>query len=397
METTMSDRIYIDASYKSLNKYTEELCGDRVEILRTKDRALVVLSDGLGSGVKANILSTLTSKIISTMISNGATLEDTVDTIVHTLPVCQVRKMAYSTFSILQIEYATHEAYLVEFDSPSCIFIRDGQVMQLNYEDRVIAGKNIREVRFKVQVDDVLALLSDGVIYAGIGGLLNLGWDWDNVSAYMASHVDTEKTSARLTTLLCEACDDLYEHCPGDDTTVATVRIIPEQEVSLFSGPPKNRADDDRLVVDFMATEGQKIVCGGSSANLLCRVLDREIVTQLDYVNPDVPPIATIEGIDLVTEGVLTLRRTAEIVRAFLDNPTDRTVLDQIDENHGAAMIAKILLEECTHLHLFIGTAINPAHQNPNLPEDLSIKLRILDDLYGLMQRAGKIVTRKFY
>ena len=392
----MSDRVYVDATYKSLNKLDEELCGDRVEIHQGKDYAIVVLSDGLGSGVKANILATLTSKIISTMIQNGASLEDTVDTIVHTLPVCKVRGVAYSTFGILRIGY-DRQAYLVEFDCPGCIMVRGNQLVPIEYTTREIAGKVIREARFTVEVGDVLALMSDGVVYAGIGELLNLGWDWDNVAKYMAEHASSVSTSARITSMLSRACDDLYDHKPGDDTTVATVKIIPQKVVSLFSGPPVDPADDVRLVHDFMASEGLKIVCGGSSANLVARELHREITTELDYENPDVPPIAKIKGIDLVTEGVLTLRKTVEIIRAYLVNPTEKINIDLIDENHGAAMIAKILMEDCTHLHLFIGNAINPAHQNPNLPVDLSIKLHILEELYKLMKQAGKVVTRKFY
>ena len=392
----MSNKVYVDATYKSLNKYTEELCGDRVEIVRNDDCYIVVLSDGLGSGVKANILSTLTSKIISTMMYEGASIEDTVETIVHTLPVCSVRKVAYSTFSILQISY-NGEAYLVEFDSPSCIFVRNGKLRPIIYNEREIAGKKIKESRFKVEVDDVLTLLSDGVIYAGIGALLNLGWNWDNVSEFVTKRAKADVTSARLTSMLSETCNELYMNKPGDDTTVATVKIIPQQEVSLFSGPPQNQADDDRLVTEFMIPMGKKIVCGGSSAHIVSRVLGEEIETSIDYLDPEIPPTATIRGIDLVTEGVLTLKKTVDIIKDYLADPTKRDNLEQIDSGNGAAQIAKILMEECTHLHLFIGKSINPAHQNPNLPVDLSIKMRILEDLYDLMIQAGKVVTRKYY
>lgn len=392
----MSDKVYVDATYKSLNKYTEELCGDRVEIVRNDDCYIVVLSDGLGSGVKANILSTLTSKIISTMMYEGASIEDTVETIVHTLPVCSVRKVAYSTFSILQISY-DGDAYLVEFDSPSCIFVRNGRLRPIIYNEREIAGKKIKESRFKVEINDVFTLLSDGVIYAGIGALLNLGWNWDNVSEFVTKRAKGDITSARLTSMLSETCNELYMNKPGDDTTVATVKIIPQMEVSLFSGPPQNMSDDDRLVTDFMIPEGKKIVCGGSSAHIVSRVLGEELETSIDYLDPEIPPTATIRGIDLVTEGVLTLKRTVDIIKEYLSDPTKRDVLNKIDEGNGASKIARILMEECTHLHMFIGKSINPAHQNPNLPVDLSIKMRILEDLYELMLKAGKVVTRKYY
>ncbi len=97
-----------------------------------------------------------------------------------------------------------------------------------------------------------------------------------------------------------------------------------------------------------------------------------------------------MKGIDLVTEGVLTIRQVNVLVKQYLDNPADEDTIRLLDEHNGAAMIAKQLLEHCTHLNLFIGKAINPAHQNPNLPVDLSIKIRLLEDLAELLRPRGR-------
>lgn len=388
--------VYIDATYKSVNKFTEELCGDRVEIVKNDDCYIVVLSDGLGSGVKANILSTLTSKIISTMMYEGASIEDTVETVVQTLPVCSVRKVAYSTFAILQIS-RNGDTYLVEFDSPACVFVRDGKLLPIDYHERVISGKTIKEAHFKVKPGDILTLLSDGVVYAGIGALMNLGWTWENVSEYIANKSKEKLSSARLTGALSETCCQLYMNKPGDDTTVATVRIMAKQDVSLLSGPPMNAQNDSRYVIDFMAEEGKKIVCGGTSATIVSREINEPLIPSIEYTTPDIPPIASMKGIDLVTEGVITLKKVVEILKMYINNPTDKNTILMMDVGHGAADIAKILIEECTHLHLFIGTKINPAHQNPKLPVDLSIKLLILDELCSLMEQIGKTVKKKYY
>ena len=389
-------KMHVDTAYRSLFKYGEELCGDNVRITRTEDSVFAVLADGLGSGVKANILSTLTSTIISTMLTEGAAMEQAVETIVSTLPICSVRKLAYSTFSVLQI-MDTGEAYLAEFDNPACIFIRNGELMELEMTDKEYAGKTVYESRFTVFPGDVLALISDGVVYAGVGSILNFGWTWESVAEWLRKESLKEKSAPRLAAALSQAVKELYMDKPGDDSTVMVARISPRQVVNMFAGPPKNKDDDPKMVRDFMTSSGKKLICGGSSANIVARVLNRSIETSLDYVDPLIPPIATIQGIDLVTEGVLTLSRTVEILQEYLDHETDSFYFKKLDEKNGAAMLAKILLEECTTLNLFIGTAINPAHQNPGLPSDLSIKLKLIDKLCGLMERLGKRVTKKYY
>ena len=126
------NNLWTDTGYASINKFGEQLCGDRVEMATTNGVTTLVLADGLGSGVKANILSTLTSKILCTMIANGMTIENCVETIASTLPVCKVRHMAYSTFSILKLN-DDGKAYLAEFDCPGCIYVHDGVVYPIAY------------------------------------------------------------------------------------------------------------------------------------------------------------------------------------------------------------------------------------------------------------------------
>ena len=389
-------KMHVDTAYRSLNKFGEELCGDKVKISRTEDSIICVLADGLGSGVKANILSTLTSTIISTMLDEGATVEQSVETIVSTLPVCSVRKLAYSTFSILQI-FDDGDAYLVEFDNPACIFVRDGKLMELNSEYKEYAGKTVYESRFTVQPGDVLCLISDGVVYAGVGNLLNFGWSWDNVAAWLVKATLKEKSAPRLAVSLSQAVNELYMDKPGDDSTVLIARVTPRSVVNMLAGPPKNKEDDSRMVRDFMTSPGKKVICGGTSANIVGRILNRRVETSLNYVDPQLPPIATIEGIDLVTEGVLTLSRTVEILREYLSHDADTYYFRKLDEENGAAMLARLLMEECTSFKVFIGTAINPAHQNPGLPSDLSIKLKLIDNLCQVMEKLGRRVEKTFY
>jgi hypothetical protein len=388
--------VSIDVSYKSLNKHHEELCGDKVEILKTENSNIIILADGMGSGVKANILSTLTSKILGTMFLNGAGIDECVETIVKTLPVCQVRQVAYSTFSILQI-FNSGEAYLVEFDNPSCVFVRDGAIMDIPFTERVIEDKRIREYRFFVKINDCFVLMSDGVIHAGVGQVLNFGWTWDSMAEYTLDATKKTMSASRLAAILSKACDDLYMQLPGDDTTVAVARIIDQKIVHILTGPPKRKEDDERIIEEFMREDAVHVICGGTSANIAARVLGKELRTSLKYVDPEIPPIAFLDGVQLVTEGVLTLNRALSLLKRYVDDDINEEFFLELDKENGGSMLAKIIIEQCTQLKLFVGKAINIAHQNPNLPFDLSIRMHLIEQIKDYSIKMGKDVSVTYY
>ena len=390
--------VTVDVAYKSLNKFTEILCGDSVEILKTADSDILILADGMGSGVKANILSTLTSKILGTMFLNGATLDECVDTIVETLPVCQVRGVAYSTFSILQV-FHSGDAYLVEFDNPGCIFIRDGKLMEIPQSIREIDGKKINEFRFRVKKGDALVLMSDGTIHAGVGQLLNFGWLWEDIADYAVKEYGKTVSAIRLATSICHACDELYMFRPGDDTTVACMRIIDSKPVHLMTGPASNADDDERMVADFVGDPSARtLVCGGTSSPIVSRVLKKPLDVSLDYVDPEIPPIAFMEGIDLVTEGVLTLNRVLQLLRRYVKKESvAEDFFEELDKPNGGSMVAKMIIEDCTEIHLFVGKAINSAYQNPGLPFDLGIRQNLVEQLRSTLEEMGKPVTVTYY
>ena len=387
--------VSIDVSWKSLNKHEEELCGDKVEILKTDDSDIIILADGMGSGVKANILATLASKILGTMFLEGEPIEEAVETLASTLPICKVRGVAYSTFSILQI-FHNGDAYLVVFDNPSCVFVRNKKLMKIPENYREISGKKIREYRFKVEPNDCFVLMSDGTIYAGVGELLNLGWTWESMAEYTLKCAKETKSAARIASLLSQACDDLYQQRPGDDTTVAVARVIERRIVNIFTGPPKDKEDDRKLMMDFMASEGKKIVCGGTTSKIAAQYLGQNITNNNDGTK-EVPPTANIRGIDLVTEGVLTMSHTFKLLRRFDESDIDDEFFDALDANNGGAKLARILLEDCTEVNLFVGKANNEANYEGNTLFDISIRKNLVVQLKEILEHLGKQVKITYY
>lgn len=375
---------YVDVAFKSLNKHKEELCGDKVESFKSDDKTILVLADGLGSGVKANILATLTTKIAVTMLKNGESIEDTFDTVMRTLPVCQTRQIAYSTMCIIELG-SDGNGRMYEYDNPPVFIVRGGKIGYPEKITQEIQGKTIKTCAFKLQEGDFITVVSDGVIHAGIGHLLNHGWEWEHVADFLSRQepLSAEFVSRRL----IEACAKLYENMPGDDTTVATLMYRPPSHVHLFAGPPENPMNDHEFVNAFVAAKGLKAVAGGTAAKIISRETRKSIAVD-DYMDPDVPPTASINGMDLVTEGVLTLRKAVELLESYRKDcmSVDLTLKD------GATRLTELLIHRSTHLTLWMGKAINPAHQNPGFPKELSIKWNVLEKLSKELLAIGKVV-----
>lgn len=378
-------KYYIDVACDSLNKYGEELCGDKVEIIRTDDGVIIVLADGLGSGVKANILATITAKIAATLLKEGEDIYETVDTIVNTLPVCKVRNIAYSTFTIIKV-FNDGRVYMAEYDNPP-VFIMNNNKLNIDKKDINIKGKIVKESNFRLYKGDSLTIVSDGVIHAGVGNILNLGWQWQNVNEYLLRRIYDLKSAKNISMDLIETCNDLYGGKPGDDTTVVAIKVREEEMINLFTGPPTDRMHDSYVVNQLLSSKGKKVVCGGTAANIVSRELGRELIVNLDFEDLEVPPTASIDGIELVTEGVLTLSKAVEKLKNNLHYNIHNST-----KSDGATRLAKMLINDCTHLNLLVGKAINPAHQNPNFPVDLSIKLKIVEELIKVLRKMGKEV-----
>lgn len=387
--------LYIETSYGSLNKHDEELCGDMVETIKKGNDTFLVLADGLGSGVKANILSSLTSKIVITMLSEGADVSDVIETIISTLPVCKERLIAYSTFSFIHIN-ASGVAHIVEFDNPDMIILRNGKSLTFDRKEYTISGKNIREATIQLYPLDYCIIFSDGVIHAGIGKLMNLGWELPNVINYLEENTDTSLSAYQEQNLLLSACNSLYMESPGDDTTVAVCKVLIPDAAFIMVGPPVNRDDDEKVVNELLSFNGTKIICGGTTSIIVSRLSGKKLNIKPEYISPDVPPIGNMEGIDLVTEGVITLGKCFEILSHYQSSKIGRENY-LFSKKDGAFLLAQTLITKCTSAKFCVGRALNPAHQNPDLPISLNLKLRLVNDIAECMKKLGKDVTVIYY
>ena len=384
-----------DIGYRSINHIGEQLCGDHVDVVEQGDNStVIVLADGLGSGVKASILSTLTSKIISTMMAEGLTLEDCVETIAQTLPICSVRGVAYSTFTILHL-VDNREMELIQYDNPLVILLRDGKNYDYPKTEMNIGGKKIYKSVVKLLENDIFVAMSDGCPHAGIGLAYNFGWKREDIISFMETIAIAGYTAKTLSTILIDEVNKLYERKPGDDATACVVRIRRREPMNILFGPPSNRDDCNRMMALFFSKEGKHIVCGGTTSSIAAKYLGKPIKASLNFVKSDIPPIAEIEGVDLVTEGVITINRVVEYAK---DSVGENRLYEKWSFGHdGASLICRMLFEEATDINFFVGRAINPAHQNPDLPINFNIKMNLVEELSACLRKMGKRIKVSYF
>jgi len=378
---------FLDVYTLSLNKKGEELCGDTVKIFKTDQKTTLVLSDGLGSGVKANILATLTASIIVTMLRQNAPLKDVISTVIGTLPMDQSRRIAYATFTIVEIDHATSTFRVTNFDNPPAFYLKQGVIQSLPVRIENILGKKIKFSEGTLEKGDFLGVISDGVLYAGLGITMNFGWGWKNVAAFMTGLFSRRIFTARsVVDGVIAKTRALYGGEIGDDATFAGILARTRNDVMVFTGPPLDNGHDYDHVNRLLQFGGRKIICGGTTANIVAQYLKTEVVSDISTLREEIPPIGRLPGIDLVTEGIITMARALEYVKN-----SDDDLANIPDDRNGAVMLARELLL-ADAIHFLVGQSISAFYQNPLLPKNISIRRTLIEQLAETLRRMNKDV-----
>jgi hypothetical protein len=378
------------------HKRKQRICGDTFVFrrLREEKRSIAVLSDGLGSGIKANVLSALTATMALRFTAGFRDLQKTAEIIMETLPVCSVRKISYATFCIIDID-ALGDVRLINYDSPAPILIRNGVPVAI--ESSSISGRNAeREYqlsysKFPLSFNDRIVFFTDGVTQAGIGSTMYpMGWGVSEPARFAAGIV-TATADCPARTLARRIVQEAYSidaGSAGDDMTCAVIHYRKPRELLIASGPPVLPQNDVAYVKAVDSFAGRKIICGGTTSKIVARELGRSITINLSDLNPVLPPQSSIDGIDLVTEGIITLHALAKL----LESPKD---LDDIKPSPAKSILERML--ESDIVHFLIGTRINAAWQDPSIPAEMGLRRTIISQIVTSLERRHQKETKLRY
>ena len=385
----MNQEIFIEVGAHQVNHVGERICGDVFLKRRIKEdnRIIAVLSDGMGHGVKANMLATLTATMAMNFTIEHRNPERIAETIMNTLPVCSERQLSYATFSIIDIEI-NGKVRILEYDNPHCILVRNNQHLPLNWQEIVMSserhkGKKLRYCSFFHKKEDRILFMSDGITQSGLGSdRYPFGWGEKNVQNYVENNLSSHPTISAAK--LCEKIvnkavqNDAYKS--KDDTSCASVYFRNPRKLLILTGPPMEKSSDKKLGELVKKYDGKIVLAGGTTTDIISRELDIKVRDSFEFIDKELPPVSYMEGIDLVTEGILTLNKVNRLLK------TDMRI-SELGRGPADEMMKLILKSD--RIDFVVGTRINEAHQDPNVPVDLDIRrtavnriARILEEKY---------------
>lgn len=383
---------FIEVDYSQHFKAGQSIGGDVFLLSKDKDQDQIIctLSDGLGSGVKANVLANLTAHMAQKYAFSSIDMVKSAEIIMNTLPVCRERKISYATFTILRMHYrkgSRLRASIVEYDNPGFLFLRNGQYLEPEKtrhqlkRPNAFKEENLYYSEIDLQAGDRILLYTDGITQAGLGTKsYPLGWREDNVRAFVGNLVRnrSEISAFELASALTAKAKALDIYKAKDDITCAALYVRKPRRLIISTGPPINESRDGELVEKINSFNGRKIIAGGTTALIYSRVAGEKLDVDISDFSGDLPPSASIAGVDLVTEGMLTLNRIAILLEK-------RISLNHLPRN-SAGKFLKLLLSS-DQVHFLVGTKINDAHQDSNIPFEIGIRRSIIRRIIDALEK----------
>lgn len=378
--------MFIDVDCSQLKKYNQNAYGDYFASKRYPEegRLIAVLSDGLGSGIKANILSCMTATMLLKFVEGEVNIKKAAEIIMNSLPVCKVRKISYSTFSAIDCD-DDGNVKIVEEGNPEFIWIRNNEILAPEFNEvnsKKFKSRKMKTYKFQVKQGDRLIFCSDGVTQAGLGGnRLKLGLRRDGLIEILKEKLEKEKeiSSSELSKYIVQQARNIEADKKPKDDVSACVLYFREPRTSLiFTGPPYHQQKDAEYSKIFDQFQGKKAICGGTTANLVSRELSRTIKTENTISIGNLPSCSHMDGVDLITEGILTLTKSLEYLETSFGDK----------ENAGVKLVKFLLDSDC--INFMVGAKLNQAHYDPNLPIEIEIRKNII-------KKMAKILEDKYF
>lgn len=378
--------IHVEIEQAQTSKKPGAPCGDWVAFDRSPVATTLVLCDGLGSGIKANIAANMCASRLLEALRTGASLRQAFGNLVKNMIRVRGTDMPYACFVVIRILH-DGQATVLAYEMPEPLFITASHATPLPQRTRTVENALIGESHLQLAPGDAIMVFSDGVTQSGLGLSQRLGWRVEGVQQYLGELLSQRRPLRDLAQAVHDRARELWEGVGGDDVTVATVLARTGKTLNIFTGPPSAKAQDRPVVSRFLRMEGWKVVAGSTTAEIVAAFLDRELEVQQDVASQLAPPRYYLDGIDLVTEGAITLNQVYNILE---EAP------DELEEETGVTELYR-LLHDADRINFIVGVARNPAHGDIIFRQrGLLTRTNIVPLLVEKLQHLGKLVTVEY-
>jgi hypothetical protein len=374
----LDEKFFIEVSCQQKCHGEARVCGDVFISRKIKEegRTIMVLSDGLGHGIKANLLGTLTATMAVNFTREHKEVQKIAGIIMNTLPFDSVKQLNYSTFTVVEID-ADGTVNILEYENPRTLIFRGIHMFEpvwncVVLEEEKNIGKEVLTTSFRPQKEDRIVFCTDGVVQSGLGTeKYPSGFGIENLERLVSESVREEHdiSAVRLSSRVIDRANLNDQYHPKDDISCAVVYFREPRKLMIFSGPPQEREKDAIFTGLLKAFSGKKIICGATTGDMVAREWGTVIHDSQEILDPELPPVSRMEGVDLITEGILTLSKVSELLKKY--NQDYKLGKGPADE------IVRMLLD-CDEIHFLVGTSINVAHQDPTLPVELELRRTVV-------------------
>jgi len=391
-EHVAEKKYHTEVGHFQINHEGEKICGDVFLSKRIpeENRVLCVLSDGMGHGVRANVLATLTATISLNFSMEHKETNALAGIIMKALPVCSERSLSYATYTIIDNSIESNTVSILEYDNPQTLIMRGNRIYEpewthVKYEGDIAdkRGMDLKKCSFAPQIEDRIIFCSDGVTQSGLGKGIAMGWGRNNLIKFIREIIESSPTisAADLAERVVKHASANDLHTPKDDITCGVIYFRNARKTMICTGPPFSPEKDSEFALILRNFDGKKIVSGATTTEIISRELCRP-VTDEGITDPTLPPSSKMDGIDLVTEGVLTLSKVTYLLNTFNPNSNKQFGKGPADQ------ICNLLLDS-DEIYILVGTKINENHHDPTLPVEIEIRK-------NLIQRLTKVLSEKF-
>lgn len=374
--------IHLEVISEQISKKVEQPSGDVIDTTRDNNSIIHILCDGVGHGIKANITATMNVARMRELIRCGFTVRQAFANIVTSMEETRKKNMPCAFFTVTRV-LNDGTASILTYEMPDALFVAQRYATPLKSNTQAYFDGLVGEADCSLNLGEGIIIVSDGITQAGMGKGLTNGWGIEGVNKFVNDSLRNGANIKELPKLILSEAKKIWQHKCEDDCSVSLIYTRKGRVINIFTGAPLDPDNDVAVVNKFLSNNGLKIVCGATTAKIVARVTNKQLEINPNFTSMIAPPNYEIEGIDLVTEGAVTLNQLYNIWGEDLERL----------EKGSPVTALSAWLNVADRINFFVGKSENPAGDDISFKQSgILARKKIVNLLIEKFRSEGKFV-----